>query len=593
MNKLLHFLTFLISSLSILSQTYDVDIWLPEKEGQNISVKIQIPVILANTANYTIPGYYYGQLSRIATADIIQNFRATDSLGHQQPILISETKVFRLRKAYNVDFLEYEINPRMMIDQAISQEISPISYLANTYFFGELSFIIGYINQGVDNPFHINIHHPESWNSLIEIDQLQLLKPGLTTILAADYESVSRMPILFGSQDKIKKDQNSIITQLGNPDTSSQYQLQASITKLNSDLIKIVQPDSTKPVRQIFLWHPIKNEKLKNKLSGISFQNHSLIFLYSEQLHPNQLKKLEKITAHEWFHNFTPTLLRSESKHTAEVDDYYWLYEGLAEYFSEKFMVSRGYNTLEEFEHNMSNKIRYYVANKEAILMPKKSDPSKRNSLTNFYNQGAIVCWLLDLQIHEQSGGHKNLWNVLWTYLEEINYQPFNADHFFKDLSRLSDLKLTAFADAYIYNNKPLDFDAYLSPYNWDYTPSARITKGSFGYFQIVANSEIKGIYFDHVADNVFKLMDKDILISIDGNETNADNFDLHLLWLQNPMPGKKMHLEVSRGGRILTLYGIAVERQEFRTHAILPGINTDLIKDVKKEKFLYEGFNK
>jgi|GEM_PF-3971668 len=596
MHLLFRYILLIGPYILLFAGSYKADIWLPESEGQNIKVKITIPVLTANTASYTIPGYTYGMLSHIATTDIILHFTAAGDNGKKQPLIIGDNRSFRIRKAYDTDYLQYEINPQTISYLNREEELSPISWLPGSYFFGEMSFLLGYINNSISQSYEIIIHHPTSWQSLLHSDKISSSTPGSTVIRVDGYEALADMPLLFGLSETLTAYPHFKLIQCGNTKKENTEMLLRAIVPLSEDLQRILPPDSAHLHRQIFIWNDQIRGRKQGKISGISYQGQSLLFINADHLTEGGISKLQKITAHEWFHLLTPGKLFSDRIHHRDVADrassMYWFYEGLPEYLASKFLVSRSYWNEETYINDFSAKVKNYLSSPAINISAASRQNGKGGSLMPYYNEGALLCWILDLYIMQKTDDRLNLWKSLAGYVMELDGHPFEEDAFIADLSRHSSTDLTAIYNKYINDKKRIPFDDFIGFMGWEYAKETRISKGSYGQFMIIPNTGFSGFYFDKVGDNSIELMTGDILLAVNGEETTHLNYKLHLQWLKQPEPGRKIHLEVSRQGRKLMLYGTAFDHPSYCLHCILPRDKPRFAEDVFREKFFLQDFS-
>jgi predicted metalloprotease with PDZ domain len=148
--------------------------------------------------------------------------------------------------------------------------------------------------------------------------------------------------------------------------------------------------------------------------------------------------------AHEFFHLWNVKRLRPASLGPFDYthENYsrsLWFAEGITTYFSYRFLLQSGLWTHEQFLSHLANEIQTMQREPGRNLMsaesssfnawffdrsPQMQETNFANSTISYYNKGALLGMLLDLEVRSRTQGHKSLPDVLRLMYQEFYQAP-------------------------------------------------------------------------------------------------------------------------------------------------------------------------
>ena len=145
------------------------------------------------------------------------------------------------------------------------------------------------------------------------------------------------------------------------------------------------------------------------------------------------------------------------------------MYEGITEYFSSLFKVSKGLTDEQSFYNLMMDKIvlsrTMYRDDLSFTEMSRNVlDPVMNKQFNNVYNKGAAMAMCLDIIIREKSTGKRSLLSVMGELSEIYGpNRPFDDDELIPKFTEITYPEPGEFLQNHIVNAMPVDYGAYLS----------------------------------------------------------------------------------------------------------------------------------
>jgi len=193
--------------------------------------------------------------------------------------------------------------------------------------------------------------------------------------------------------------------------------------------------------------------------------------------------------AHEFFHLWNVKRLRpvglgpfdyTREQYTRSL----WFAEGVTTYYSYVFLLRSGIWTREQFLERLAEEIRALEYEPGRLLMsaesssfhawfydrsPQMQETNFANTTVSYYNQGAVLGILLDLEIRARSGGQKSLDDVLVAmyrkFYEALATSYFGPGRGFEEKDILETVNavggadLTSFFERYIRGAEPFPYE--------------------------------------------------------------------------------------------------------------------------------------
>ena len=221
---------------------------------------------------------------------------------------------------------------------------------------------------------------------------------------------------------------------------------------------------------------------------GMEHLNSTQVIVRSE-ISSGGLAEALETGAHEFFHLWNVKRLRpaglgpfdyTREQYTRSL----WFAEGVTTYYSYLFLLRSGIWTREEFLERLADEIRAFEFEPGRRLMsaesssfhawfydrsPQMQETNFANTTVSYYNQGAVLGILLDLEIRARSGGQKSLDDVLVAMYRKFYDAPatsyfgsgrgYEEKDILETVNAVAGADLTSFFDRYIRGAEPFPYE--------------------------------------------------------------------------------------------------------------------------------------
>ena len=440
------------------------------------------------------------------------------------------------------------------------------SYIDASHGFLSTSGIFIYPANMLHHPSTIHIKPYKDWAKVST--SLEMVNGDPFTRVSPNFDILFDSPIEVGNQDVFGFDASGVkyeICMYGGGNYNKE--------RLRKDLHQIVEQETAiygeNPNKHyVFIVHNhLKGggglEHLSSTVLGASRDAYS-----SEKGYQNFLS----LAAHEHFHLWNVKRLRPIVLGPFDYDNEnyttnLWIAEGFTEYYQgiavrrtklyppENYLdvLAGEFNILE----NLPGKNVQTVAESsfDAWIKAYRPNENSANTTISYYNKGAIIAMMLDLEIINSSKGIHSLDDVMkYMYTEYYKTQKrgYTDAEFKKGFEKFAGKKLDDFYKKYINGLTPIDYDKYLGYAGYKITDELAtnndaalgVTTLTAPNKKVIVTSVIRGTtaYIDGINVN-------DELIAIDNNAiTDAATM------LNDKKPGDKIQVSVTRDGLPLTL---------------------------------------
>ncbi|HMK84219.1 MAG TPA: PDZ domain-containing protein, partial [Candidatus Bathyarchaeia archaeon] len=219
----------------------------------------------------------------------------------------------------------------------------------------------------------------------------------------------------------------------------------------------------------------------------------------------------------------------------------------------------------------------------------RRGDPNAPNVTMSYYTQGAIIGWMLDLQIRKNTQGQRTLDNVMRRIYEETyakDGRPYSEDEFEAIALDLGGERLKDIFDSRVKGREDVDFDKYLGYVGLRLEPvtdpgsakgflGIRLSKVEEG--KVMVSTRLDGSPAERMGLSV-----NDEIIGIDGLRLGHEKFPFYI---SNTLPGTRTKVLIARNG-ILTEVAGEVGTKPFLEHKIAP-----LKEATDEQKFLFKNW--
>lgn len=562
-----------ISSFLIHAQNkYQFAIDLINVQNDQIKVTLKTPKIETRKALYMLPSVVPGTYSKYDFGRYVENFKAFDKNGKELPVKRDGDNLFYIKKAKNLDKIEYYVNDtwdapnnKPFVFQPGGSNIeSGKNYALNSHC------LFGYFDGLKTRPFEITINKPAEMYGSSPLKKKQV--NTTQDILYADsYMRLADSPFMYCKPDTANFKVGNMAVQISaySPNGLVDAAWLANLIKPMGEALGKFFGGKLPVDNYNFIFYFAGSNQMVNQdpgtMSGFGALEHSYSsFYYLPEMQGDHLTGMvNEVCAHEFMHILTPLNL-----HSYEIGDFdfrnpkmskhLWMYEGTTEYFAQLVLVRGGITTPEDFMKNMREKM--LLAEKfDPISFTKMSaailDKNLQDDYLNVYQKGALIGFGLDVLIMQKSKGKKGWREVMLQLAKKYGpKKPFEDDKLIDEIVKMTYPEVRTYFEKYVIGNQPIDFSGILPAIGWEYLAEAEVEKAGYGDFSI-GFGEGK-LMFVNVGENPLGIQEKDALKKINGQELSFENAMVLLQSLFISAEMKQLSITVERNGQDVELSG-------------------------------------
>ncbi|HUX06862.1 MAG TPA: PDZ domain-containing protein [Acidobacteriota bacterium] len=395
-------------------------------------------------------------------------------------------------------------------------------------------------------------------------------------ISARSYHDLIDTPMMIGNFESVEFEVDGVahlIAVLGPTD--------ADLEKLSADVKKLVETNrdlfgELPYERYVFAWMTIEHGGGIEHANGTSLGMGGWGFDDEERY-----KGFLGVVAHEHFHAWNvkriqPPAFRPYGYEEENYTDALWWYEGVTSYYNERMLLRAGYEDYEGYLKDLAGQIDRYRttpgrelqsaadSSYDAWVKAYRGDENSENVQISYYNKGAIVGLLLDLEIAKQTGGKKGLDDVVRLMWERTHDEgaAFGTNDIRAVCEEVAGGSFDEIFDKYVYGTAEVPFEDYLGYAGYELKAeqeeekegedkekpkgflgaSSRVSNGRLTVLRVVrgAPAWLGGLNFgdEMLAINGFRIPD----------------YDAFIQQLGRYGPGETLEILISRHGKIRTL---------------------------------------
>jgi predicted metalloprotease with PDZ domain len=530
---------------------------LPEAQAHYVDVEMHISGLSQTTLDLKMPVWTPGSYLVREYAKSVESFSAAS--GNQTlPAPKISKNCWRIQTAghaaVNVKYRVYcfEISVRTsFIDAAHGFLSSPGTFM--------------YPDKMLHEPSTIHIIPYKGWDKVST--SLEMVNNDPFTRQAPNYDILFDSPIEVGNQDVFGFDVGGVkyeVAMCGGGNYNKE--------KLKTDMAKIVEQETAifgeNPNKHyVFIVHNYARgggglEHLSSTVLGASRDNYA-----NDQGYHSFLG----LAAHEHFHLWNVKRLRPIALGPFDYDNEnyttdLWIAEGFTAYYQNLVLRHANLSTPEDYlnaitgeintiENQPGQKIQPLAeASFDAWIKAYRPNENSVNTGISYYDKGAVIGMLLDLEIINDTKGQKSL-NDVMRYMYDNYYKEkkrgYTDTEFKQGLEKFAGKSLDDFYNKYIYGVAAIDYDKYLGYAGYKISDDLAGTNDpSLGI--VLVNNNGKKIVTTVLRDGagwIDGINVNDELIAIDGNPIADIN-----TMLEGKKPGNKISVSVIRDGLPLTL---------------------------------------
>lgn len=290
------------------------------------------------------------------------------------------------------------------------------------------------------------------------------------------------------------------------------------------------------------------------------------------------------LASHELFHAWNVKALRPTAllSYDYEHENYLkelWIVEGLTSYYASLLATRAGAITAKEYLQLLADRIHSHQlspgwqvqsvvdSSYDAWIKAYRPDENSQNASVSYYNKGALLGWLLDVEIRLATSGRRSLDDVMRSLYQRHAASGYTNQDFQMIVNDVATEDLSAWFQAYVHGTEPLDYHRALDSYGLelvDVEPAIEQLPDDVPPEPVDPPAPALGVEWDAVdgrvvinrvrrgeAGSIYGLNVGDEILAIDGHRLTANNFDDRLGRFR---VGDEVDLVISRRDRLATL---------------------------------------
>ncbi|HET9941731.1 MAG TPA: peptidase M61, partial [Terriglobia bacterium] len=428
---------------------------LDAPQTQTFQVTMRVRSVAARNLEIALPVWRQGRYAVLNPAGTVRGVTAASGTG--RPLNVSKTN----KTTWRIDtegvpevVIRYSVYANSLNDRT--------RHVDDTHAFLSGATVFMYVPGRRGDALLVRLDAPADWEIACGLDAA----PGdAQTLLAPDYDVLIDSPIEIGIHERATFDvdgkKHDIVVWGG---------VSFDSDRLERDFAKIVRAEAaifgTIPYdRYVFIIHVAPG------LSGGTEHLNSTIM----QLPPQafevdaQYTTVLSLASHEMFHTWNVKRLRPAALRTIDLTgenytDLLWFCEGTTSYYDELILARAGLVTPEAYLKTVAEAIYQYRARPgarvqslsessfDAWIKFNNPNPDDMNATVSFYEGGALVSLLLDLELRRRSKGRVSLDTVMREMYESFpaSGSGFTTADFIDTLNRLTGTRFEEFVQQHI-----------------------------------------------------------------------------------------------------------------------------------------------
>ena len=537
-----------------------------------VTVEITARKVAGNSLDFVMPAWSPGRYAIYDFAKNVQEFAASGAQGQALPWRSLDKQTWRvdLRQAGGVVKVRYRVFANDL-NGSFSQ-FDPTHANLN----GPSVFM--YVAGHKPNPLTLAVEAPKDWQLISGFSG----STSERSFQAPNYDRLVDTPLEASAETRLAQFQERgktirvAVHSYDDEDTDMSKLLGGLQKIVHVEMALMPEPDCE---RYTFIFHFAPEISMGD---GMEHLNSTQIIVGGSL--SNSLDEALENAAHEFFHLWNVKRLRPAAlgpfDYTREVyTPSLWFAEGVTTYVSYLSLLRSGLWTRQQFLARLSDEIRALEDAPGRMLMsaesssfhawfydraPQMQETNFANSTISYYNKGALLGMLLDLEIQGRTQGAKSLLDVLsWLYHKFYEapqasyYGPgrgYEEQDILEAVNKVTGSDFTAFFENYVRGTAPLPYAAVLAAAGL--ALRTRVPEGSPPSVGITYLPDSRGVRVLTVrpggAADRAGLGRDDLLIAVDDQSLATEDLDKRL---RAYLPGAGVPFTVERHGRREIIY--------------------------------------
>lgn len=570
------FLTALFFSNAAFTQTPEgamaITLDMEKPATHYYHVVFRVEGLKGDAQDFKLPAWTPGYYRIMDYAKNVVNFQATDERGHNLEWRKTAKNTWHVAshntRNISVSYDVYAFNPFVAE-----------SFLDDTRGYITPASVFMHVAGQIQHPVTLSIKPYPGWSTIS--NGLDPVAGQPNTFSAPDFDLLYDCPILMGNQEILNFEVEGVPHVIAIENTPG-----IDRAKIVSDLKRMVE-SAVRIIGEI----PYKHYTFLAMGAGGGGIEHltstAMMYNGASLADPPGYRRWLSFVTHEYFHTYNVKRIRPIALGPFDYDKenythMLWVSEGFTVYYEDLILARAGLLTRDQYFERVETNIKHYE-NAPGHLLQSAAESSFdtwikamnhgeffSNTTISYYDKGAALGLLLDLKIRKETNNRKSLDDVMRAlyrkYFKERK-RGFTDEEFREECDSAAGTPLSEVFE-YASTVKDIDYQKYLSYAGLDIDVNPT---GEGSFLGAVAQFQDGALAVSSVESNSPAqqggLMANDQVLALDGARVNAKSLEDAL---KSKKAGEKIHLLVSRHGKIRDLDVILGEKKE-RSFKIKP----------------------
>jgi predicted metalloprotease with PDZ domain len=535
---------------------YTVSLHAPQT--QTVEIRMLVRNIASQSFDVALPVWRTGRYAILNQAGTVSRVRAQNLQGKMLPLSKLDKTTWRVQAEGCSEIeIQYSVHANSLGDRT--------RHVDDTHAFLSGATVFLYVPDRRNEPLSVRIDAPTHWGVSCS---LETLDGDPRTLLAPGYDVLIDSPIEIGIHDVLHFDVEGVPHQIvlwGAPALDS--------AKLIRDFEAIVRNEaklfSGLPyTRYVFIVH------VGPGLGGGTEHLNSTVIQAPPRAFEDDAayKRLLVTASHEMLHVWNVKRLRPAALATTDFTrenytDLLWFCEGTTAYYDELVLARANLTSADAYLNVLSELIQLVrrrpgskvqsVAESSFDAWIKFNQPTSddMNSTVSFYDSGAAVSFLLDLELRARTGNRVSLDTLM---VEMVTRFPatgpgFTNEELIDVASSLAGSRFDDFFTRYIRSTEPLPLEERVGIVGLKLSVEPGGSRAYTGLISFDQNTQtvVRYVLSDGPA-YMAGVLAGDEIVALNGHRYNAVDLSSHMEQQMNP--GDRIQLELLRRGRQRTI---------------------------------------
>jgi len=459
----------LSSNDSMADTKINFEVSFSEPQAHYVDVEMNIAGLSKDFVDVKMPVWAPGSYLVREFAKNVESFSAKDSKGTNLTFRKTNKNTWRInlnnKNEIKISYRVYafELSVRTSFVDASHAFLSPTG-------------IFMYVDGLIKEPATVKINLIKNWSKIST--GLESVKGKENTFFAPDFDILYDSPFEIGNQEMFEFTAAGVKHEVamyggGNYDKA----------KLAVDMAKIVETETA-------IFHENPNKRYVFIVHNTSGGGGGLEHLNSTVLGARRLGYADEagykgflgLVAHEYFHLWNVKRLRPQALGPFDYDNEnyttdLWISEGFTAYYDNLILRRAGLYSPEKYlevvntdintvENQPGNKFQpVSEASFDAWIKYYRPNENSRNSTISYYDKGAVIALILDLEILGATKGQKGLDDVMKAMYDEYykkQKRGFTDAEFKAMAEKIAGKSLEKIYNDYVNGTQPINFNNYL-----------------------------------------------------------------------------------------------------------------------------------